>query len=168
MTPRFVIEPLSRTHDRSGFSCGNERIDSYFRQTVSQDVKRDYATCFVARDLLTDRLAGFYTLSSSSVPLTDVPAELARKLPRYPTVQAVLIGWLARHSDFAGLGLGEALVFDAIRTVISAPIGAHAVFADAIDDRAAAFYASFGFAPLTSKPTTLFLPLSIARGLLNH
>jgi ribosomal protein S18 acetylase RimI-like enzyme len=166
VTPRFVIEPLSKTHDRTSFSCGNERIDTYFRQTVSQDVKREYATCFVARELWRDRLAGFYTLSSSSVPLSDVPAELARKLPRYPTVPAVLIGWLARHSDFAGLGLGEALVFDAIRTVISAPIGAHAVFADAIDERAAAFYASFGFIPLMTRPLTLYLPLSVAKGLM--
>jgi ribosomal protein S18 acetylase RimI-like enzyme len=167
VTPRFVIEPLTREHDRAGFSCGNERVDTYFRQTVAQDVKREYATCFVARDQQAGRLAGFYTLSSSSVPLSEVPLDLARKLPRYPTVPAVLIGWLACHVDFAGMGLGEALVFDAIRTVISASIGAHAVFADAIDERAAAFYASFGFMPLTTRPRTLFLPLSVARGLID-
>lgn len=163
MTPRLAIELLVKTHDRCGFTCGNQRIDAYFRQTISQDIKRDYATCFVARALLTERLAGFYTLSSNSVPLSDVPAALASKLPRYPTVPAVLIGWLARHIDFAGLGLGEALVFDAIRTVASAPIGAHAVFADAIDERAVSFYASFGFTPLVSRPRTLYLPLSVAR-----
>ena len=169
MTARFEIEPLAKTHDRSSFACGNDRIDTYFRQTVSQDVKRNYATCFVARELATDRVAGFYTLSSSNVPLTEVPAELAKKLPRYPSVPAVLIGWLARHSDFAGLGLGEALVFDAIRTVATAPIGAHAIFADAIDERASAFYASFGFTPLVTRLHTLYLPLSTAKGLIgNH
>lgn len=135
MSARFAIEPLAKAHDRSGFACGNDRIDTYFRTTVSQDVKRNYATCFVARELATNRIAGFYTLSSNNVPLTAVPAPLAKKLPRYPTVPAVLIGWLARHNDFAGIGLGEALLFDAIRTIATAPIGAHAVFADAIDDR---------------------------------
>jgi hypothetical protein len=36
---------------------------------------------------------------------------------------------------YAGQGLGEASLFDAIKTV-AAPIGAHAIFADAIDDKA--------------------------------
>jgi ribosomal protein S18 acetylase RimI-like enzyme len=168
VTARFGIEPLTKTHDRSGFACGNDRIDSYFRQTVSQDVKRNYATCFVARELTTDRVAGFYTLSSSNVPLTEVPADLAKKLPRYPSVPAVLIGWLARHIDFAGLGLGEALLFDAINTVATAPIGAHAVFADAIEERASAFYASFGFTPLITRSHTLYLPIATAKELIGN
>jgi ribosomal protein S18 acetylase RimI-like enzyme len=159
---RFIVEPLEKRHRRQEFSCGNERIDQYFHKSVTQDVKRDYATCFVARDIATDNVAGFYTLSSSNVPLTEVPAVLARKLPRYPSVPAVLIGWLARDRRYAGRGLGEALLYDAIRTVANAPIGAHAIFADAIDDRAASFYAGFGFVPLLERPHKLFLPLATA------
>ena len=149
MTARFVIELLAKAHDRTGFACGNDRIDAYFRTAVSQDVKRQYAKCFVACELATGRVAGFYTLSSSSVPLTEVPEALARKLPRYPTVPAVLIGWLARDADFAGSGLGEALLFDAI------------------DDRAAMFYAAFGFSPLLERPRTLYLPIETGLALLS-
>ncbi len=167
MSARFAIEPLAKAHKRADFSCGNDRIDSYFRETVWQDVKRKYATCFVATEITTDRLAGFYTLSSSNVPLTDVPEPLAKKLPRYPAVPAVLIGWLGRHSDFAGQGLGEILLFDAIKTVAAAPIGAHAIFADAIDDQAAAFYADFGFTPLARRPRTLYLPVATASSLVS-
>jgi ribosomal protein S18 acetylase RimI-like enzyme len=166
LTARFAIEPLSNAHDRSSFACGNDQIDAFFCQTVSQDVKRNYATCFVARELATDRVAGFYTLSSSNVPLTDVPEALIKKLPRYPSVPAVLIGWLARHNDFAGMGLGEALLFDAIRTVATAPIGAHAIFADAIDENAAAFYEAYGFSRLTGRNLTLYLPMATAKNLL--
>jgi ribosomal protein S18 acetylase RimI-like enzyme len=164
--PGFFIEPLGKTHDRSLFSCGNGRIDTYFRQAVSQDIKRQYATCFVACPQDSSRVAAFYTLSSSDVPLVEVPEVLARKLPRYPTVPAVLIGWLARDMDYAGLGLGEAMLFDAIRTIATAPIGAHAIFADAIDDKAAAFYAAYGFTPLVSRPATFYLPLASARSLM--
>lgn len=167
MSARFVIEPLSKAHKRTDFSCGDARIDRYFRESVTQDVRRNYAACFVARDIATERVAGFYTLSSSNVPLTEIPEPLANKLPRYPTVPAVLIGWLGRHRDYAGLGLGEALLFDAIKTVAAAPIGAHAVFADAIDERAAAFYAAFGFTPLVGRPRTLYLPVATAMGLLD-
>lgn len=166
MTARFILEPLAKAHDRTDFTCGNDQIDAYFRNTVSQDIKRKYATCFVAREIATDRVAGFYTLSSSNVPLTDVPEPLAKKLPRYPTVPAVLIGWLGRHQDYAGLGLGDALLFDAIRTVATAPIEAHAIFADAIDKQAVAFYTGFGFLPLASRPKTLFLPIATALGLI--
>lgn len=166
MSVRFVIEPLANAHQRSGFTCGNDRIDRYFRETVSQDMKRKYATCFVARDVATNRVAGFYTLSSSNVPLNEVPGSLAKKLPRYPTVPAVLIGWLGRHSDYVGQGLGELLLFDAIKTVSTAPIGAHGIFADAIDDKAKAFYAAFGFMPLIGRPRTLYLPVATALNLL--
>lgn len=165
MNARFAIELLTTTHNRADFTCGHDRIDGYFRETVSQDVKRKYATCFVAREIATDRVAGFYTLSSSNVPLNEVPAPLAKKLPRYPTVPAVLIGWLGRYRDYAGQGLGDVLLFDAIKTVATAPIGAHAIFADAIDDNAARFYTAFGFTPLVQRPRTLYLPVTTALSL---
>lgn len=168
MTASFAIEPLSKSHDRVAFASGNDRIDQYFRSAVSQDVRRNYASCFVAVEVATGLVAGFYTLSAASVPLTDIPGDLARKLPRYPTVPAVLIGWLARHSAFAGQGLGGALLIDAIRTVAAAPIGAHAIFADAIDDEAARFYAAFGFIPLLHRPRTLYLPIAMATQLPNR
>lgn len=168
MSARFSIEPLSRGHERSDFTCGNDHIDRYFKEIVSQDIKRNYATCFVALEIATNRIAGFYTLSSSNVPLNDVPEHLAKKLPRYPTVPAVLIGWLGRHTDYSGLGLGTALLFDAIKTVVAAPIGAHAIFADAIDDNAFDFYAAFGFSPLINRPHTLYLPTVTAAGLLER
>jgi len=167
VSARFVIEPLTKSHQRGDFTCGQDHIDRYFRETVTQDVRRRYASCFVARDIATDRVAGFYTLSSSNVPLAEVPDVLAKKLPRYPTIPAVLIGWLGRHRNFVGQGLGEALLFDAIKTVATAQIGAHAVFADAIDDRAAAFYASFGFTPLVKRPHTLYLPVATALSLIS-
>ncbi len=167
MNARFAIEPLGKAHRRKAFSCGNKRIDSYFRETVTQDVKRRYATCFVARDLKTDQIAGFYTLSSSNVPLTAVPEQLAKRLPRYPSVPAVLIGWLGRDQAYAGIGLGEALLFDAIRTIAEAPLGAHAVFADAIDEKAAVFYTAFGFTPLNDRPHTLYLPVATAQRLVS-
>jgi hypothetical protein len=56
-------------HDRSAFASGSDRIDSYFRQAVSQDVKRDYTACYVLIERATGKLAGFYTPSSHNFPL---------------------------------------------------------------------------------------------------
>ena len=59
------------------------------------------------------------------------------------------------------------MLFDAIKTVATAPIGAHAIFADAIDDQAAAFYAAFSFTPLARRPRTLYLPVTTAFSLIS-
>lgn len=44
-------------------------------------------------------VAGYYTLSLTSVNLAELPEQVARKLPRYPLVSATLLGRLAvdRH-----------------------------------------------------------------------
>lgn len=161
---RFVSEVLG-THARGAFSSGNERIDRYFRETVSQDVKRSYAACYVLVERATDKIAGFYTLSAHSIPLTEVGAELAKKLPRYPSVPAVLIGWMGRDLAFRGAGIGTLLLYDAISRIAKAPVGAHAICADAIDEDAAAFYREHQFQALTSRPLSLFLPMKTALAL---
>lgn len=160
----FFSEVLAK-HDRSTFASGNERIDAYFRQTVSQDVKRGYAACYVLIEKSSAKLAGFYTLSSHSIPLTEVAPDLARKLPRYPSVPAVLIGWLGRDAVFAGQHVGSMLLADAIRRLAAAPIGLHAICADAIDEAAAAFYREHQFRPFASRRNALYLPMKTALAL---
>lgn len=164
---RFVSEVLG-PHGRGAFSSGNARIDRYFRETVSQDVKRSYAACYVLVERDTDKIAGFYTLSAHSVPLTEVGADLAKKLPRYPSVPAVLIGWMGRELAFRGAGIGTLLLYDAISRVAKSPVGAHAICADAIDEAAAAFYREHQFQALTSRPLSLFLPMKTSLALLGE
>jgi hypothetical protein len=82
---RFVSEALAK-HLRTAFTSGHDRIDRYFRETVSQDVKRGYAACYLLIERSSNKIAGFYTLSAHSIPLNDLPPELARKLPRHPSV----------------------------------------------------------------------------------
>ena len=158
---RFYSEALGK-HDRTAFASGNDRIDGYFRNVVSQDVKRNYAHCYVLIERESGLLAGFYSLSATNIPLTEIPSELARKLPRYPTVPAVLIGWLGRDARFRGQEIGALLLRDAIVRVGASHIGAYALCADAIDEPAAAFYRQFLFTPFQSRPTSLFLPLVTA------
>ncbi len=158
---RFYSEALGK-HDRTAFASGNDRIDAYFRTVVSQDVKRNYAHCYVLVEKETKRLAGFYSLSATDIPLTDMPSDLARKLPRYPSVPAVLIGWLGRDIGFRGQEVGAMLLRDAIVRVSASQIGVYALCADAIDEAAAAFYRRYLFTPFESRPRSLFLPLATA------
>jgi hypothetical protein len=103
----FRIEALAPRHERSAFDCGVEPLNRYFRQQVTQDIRRRVTACFVAvAEEGSGELAGYYTLASASVALAELPEDIAKKLPRYPTVPAVRMGRLAIARAFAGQGLG--------------------------------------------------------------
>lgn len=157
----FRLALLDSSHDRSLCDSGSPPLDRYLREQATQDIRRRVAACFVA---LTDkqRIAGYYTLASASVPLLDLPAEAARKLPRYPAVPAVRMGRLAVDLEFKGQGLGGALLADALDRAVRAEIAAYALIVDAKDEAAAAFYRHHGFIALPDSPLTLFLPLATA------
>ncbi len=161
---RFVSEALDK-HDRSAFRSGHDRIDTYFREVVGQDVKRKYAICYVLLEKASAKVAGFYTLSSHAIPLPEIEEGTARKLPRYPSVPAVLIGWLGRAVEFRGQHIGSLLLADAIHRLVHSPVGAHALCADAIDEAAAAFYRAHQFRSFASRPLSLYLPLKTAAAL---
>lgn len=157
----FRVVPLDRAHDRKTFNSGSEPLDSYFKERVTQDIQRRVTACFVA--LFGDgRIAGYYTLASASVFLGDLPAELTKKLPRYPSVPAVRMGRLAVDRTFRGQGLGAALLADALIRVIRSEIAAYALVVDAKDEKAADFYRHHGFLETATEPLTLFLPLASA------
>ena len=155
----FRVVPLDHTHDRGAFKSGSEPLDTYFKERVTQDIRRRITACFVA--LSGDgRIAGYYTLASASVFLGDLPAELTKKLPRYPSVPAVRMGRLAVDQAFRGQGLGGALLADALTRVVRSEIAAYALVVDAKDEKAAKFYRHHGFLQIATKPLTLFLPLA--------
>ncbi len=161
----FRATPLEQTHDRSKFNCGSELLDTYFRERVTQDIRRRVTACFVV--LSSDsRIAGFYTLASASVFLGDLPEKYIKKLPRYPSVPAVRMGRLAADLAFEGQGLGGVLLADALQRVILSGIAAYALIVDAKDATAAQFYRHHGFIETSSEPLTLFLPLATASDLL--
>ena len=60
------------------------------------------------------QIAGYYTLASASVLLSDLPETLSKKLPRYPSVLAVRMGRLALSETFKGKVLEAALLADAL------------------------------------------------------
>lgn len=160
---QFVCEALSKRHDRKQFTCGAEALDNYLRQSASQDVKRKTAAVFViAPEDEPKRIAGFYTLGATSVELSGLPTEVAKRLPRYPQVPGILMGRLARDENFPGVG--SLLLADALsRCVRSAEeIAAALIVVDAKDAAAVAFYQKFGFELLPKLKSRLFLPMATA------
>lgn len=162
MTPDFRTEKLGPHHDRADFLCGEDALDRYFRTHVTQDVRRRVTNAFVATDIASGRVAGFYTLAANGLATPDLPPNLVRNLPRYPSTPVARLGRLAIDVAFQKRGLGRLLLVDALSRVVNAPVATFAVLIDAKHDKAADFYRKRGFIPLPSQPLTLFLPVEQA------
>lgn len=166
VTGLINIEPLNKNHDRTKFSCATASLDRYLKIQASQDMKRRISRVFVATTEGSNRVVGFYTLSSLSVAAKSLPTILARKLPRHPLPTA-LIGRLAVDSEWQGKGLGKSLLVDALSRMIAAShsVAIYAAIVDAQDDRAATYYEKFGFERFKTQPLRLYLPLALAERL---
>lgn len=157
----YRVEPLGG-HDRAAFTCGDDALDRYFHTLITQDQKRGYVSAHVAVDEADGQVAGFYTLAATSLNLENLPQDLARKLPKYPLVPAVLIGRLAVRSDWQGRGLGGDLLLDALLRVLNSDVGAYAAVVLPKNDAARRFYAAHGFAVLAGRDH-MFLPLATVK-----
>ena len=157
----LVIQPLNPTHGRTGFQCGVEALDRYLKKQAKQDIKRCISRVFVATKPDNPKtVIGYYTLSTLSIKLNQLPEKLVRKLPKHPG-PAALIGRLAVSNAAQGQGVGKMLLADAIKRtlVVSDQIAIYAMVVDAINDSAKGFYKQFGFTHLSDDSPKLFLPL---------
>src|SRR5438105_6424093 len=132
----FRFEPLGEEHDRSAFHCGEEALDRYFQTQVTQDIRRRVTNCFVVVEAVPGQVAAYYTLSAASVAVTELPSEVTKRLPRYPTLPAVRIGRLAVDEKFQGRGLAAAMLMNAVHRTLQDAAAAFTLLVDAKNDRA--------------------------------
>jgi predicted GNAT family N-acyltransferase len=148
----YLATPLSQNHDRKNFSCGEFSLDNYVRTQVNQDIRKKLAACFVLVDN-DDKVTGYYTLSNTSIPASDVPEQMKGKIPRaYNDVPATLLGRLAVDGNSKGQGIGEKLLIDALKRSydVSKTVASYAVLVDPIDQKVIDFYKKYGFTLLDS------------------
>lgn len=158
----FNLEPLGKQHDREGFDCGVEALNSYLSQVARQHEAKGVARTYV----LTDdekTIAGFFTLTFCQIDGGTLPKALAKKLPKQ--IPAMRLGRLAVSKSRQKQGIGQMLISSALVMVERAEkiAGGIGLFVDAKDEAAAAYYAEFGFCPLDDTPLTLFLPIQTIR-----
>jgi GNAT superfamily N-acetyltransferase len=157
--PAFRILLLDG-RDRSAFSCADDALNRYFYTQATQDMRRRIAACYIAGHLQSGSIAGFYTLSAADIPLNDLPPEITKRLPRYPTLPAARLGRLAVDTRFVGQKLGATLLADAILRAAASEVAVFAMVVDAKDAQAEAFYHHHGFVLYRSAPGRMMAPLS--------
>lgn len=161
MTLRFtVLEPA--VHDRAGFRCGEPTLDDFLSRYSSQSHRLGLATTHVLiDDQAPARIIGYASVAMAQMDLEALQPEDRRRLPRYP-LPALRLARLAIATAEQRKGHGEALlgyVIDRALTLRQSEVGVCAVLVDALHDRAAAFYAEYGFRFTTQNALTLYYPL---------
>ena len=157
----LVKELLRKQHIRNDFDCGVELLNAYIKRQASQDVKRKLSVCFVFHEK--NVVKAYYTLSSGSIPLEDVPHKYAKRFPKsYTAVPVILLGRLAVDKTHKGKGYGEYLLVDALKEsydVSRKKIWATAVIVEPVNNDAEQFYAKYGFIKL-EESGKMFLPMN--------
>jgi predicted N-acetyltransferase YhbS len=160
------LERLEAHHVLTGFSSGNDELDTWLRRHALAAQRMDSARTFVlTRD---DQVIGYFSLTMGSVSRTDAPAKLVRGLPNYP-LGMVLLARLAIGQAHQRAGLGALLLAEALRKAVIAGEAAAArlVVVDAIDEPAARFYERYGFIRAPEHPLRLYRRMKDVRASLS-
>ncbi len=157
---KLKIAKFQKAYNKEKFNCSEVSLNNYIKSQASKDIKKKLSVCFV---LLEEGLVkGYYTLSSSSIPLDSVPTKYAKRFPKsYHNIPVTLLGRLAVDDSLKGKGYGQSLLFDALKRsneIAKESIASIAVIVDPINENAIDFYNNYGFVsiPDTGK---MFLPM---------
>lgn len=171
--PDYDIAPFDPdVHDRTGFSCGVARLDSYLKFTAKKHQAGDFARVFVAVRRGSSAVAGYYAMNAHSIESDGLPPALAKRAPRHGAIPAAYLSMTAVDASAQGAGLGRILLADALKRLIplADEIGVAAVVLDVLDDdgeaafeRRLRFYEHMGFRSLATNRRRMFITMKDAR-----
>jgi predicted N-acetyltransferase YhbS len=157
----FSSQTLTSAHSCEAFTCGRPELDEWLREAGLHAQSMRTARTFVwTRGDELAVVAAYFSLAAHVVRRTEAPARVGRGSPN--EIPAILLARLALADELQGRGLGEELLWDALSRCVRASdtAGARLVVVDAIDTRAAEFYARYGFRALPARPLRLFQKVS--------
>jgi len=111
-----------------------------------------------------DELAGFYTLSTSQIPVSEIPNRYRKGVSKFSfPFPAVLIGQFAINKVLQGKKLSYCLLGDAYTRIAMAykqsSIGFRAIRVDTRNDKARDFWLKQNFIPFKKTENSLFMPV---------
>lgn len=161
--------PIAHVHDVSDFNCGERSLDFWLKKHALANQELGSSNTFVTcpQDNPT-RVAGYYSLTYSSVQHEDTPLDVRVGMPKFP-IPVILLARLAVDVEFRPpkrkARLGSGLLKDSLlRSVRAADEGGlRAMMVDALNEQARDFYLRFGFEQSPTHELQLFLPMSRIR-----
>jgi len=151
---------LTSELDATAFDSTEPSLNTWLKNRAMSNQNSGASRTYVVTDRSKQRqVVGYYCLVSAALALTDAPGAVRRNMP--DPIPMALLGRLAVDRSWQGLGLGVALLQDAVlRTQQAAEIiGVRGLLAHALNPQAKAFYEHHGFAASPTQPMTLVLSL---------
>lgn len=154
-----VCEPIRKLIGSDvveSFDCGQPALNQFLQRFAlvnqNSNSSKTYVSCSAGS------VVGFYSLTVGSVEPATGAARVVKGIPKHP-IPVMILARLAVDLPYQGIGLGKALLKDALmRTAQAADIaGIRALLVHAKDESARQWYLNWEFEPSPSDPFHLFL-----------
>jgi GNAT superfamily N-acetyltransferase len=161
--PAWHEEPIGKAHKRDSFDCGDADLNAYLRKFARQNHESGGAKTFLAIGDTDGRVLGFYSLAPAVAGYDQTPESIRKGLPRHD-VPGYRLARLATDISVQGGGLGSQLLLAAGKRClqVAAEAGGVALYIDAKNERAAAWYEGLGAERLVAVPGTRPVPMVIS------
>jgi GNAT superfamily N-acetyltransferase len=160
-----AVRKLASSDKVDNFDCGEAALNQFVQRFALANQKANSAQTYVS--CKASAVLGFYSLAVGSVEAENAPLSVLKGMARHP-VPVMVLARLAVSREHQGIGLGKALLKDALqRTVQAADIaGIRALLVHAKDDNARQWYLNWEFEPSETDPYHLFLLLKDLKAIL--
>jgi hypothetical protein len=157
------LELLGPEHDLSGFDCGEAALNSWLLRHALKNQASNNSKTYVLPTIPScgKKVVGFYALVGATLTHDKAIPSLHAGTPKSQVIPAILLARLAVAREYQKMGLGKALLKDALKQCLAASriIGIRAVLVHA-KPGAESFYAqAAGFEASPTDPLHLILPI---------
>lgn len=155
-------QPLAATHILDEFACGDASLDEWLKRRARTNQLSGASRTFVVSDQ-DGRVHAYYAMAAGAVAHQAATSNVRRNMP--DPVPVLVLARLAVDRRAQGIKLGAALLQDAVNRAVSVSrnAGVRALLVHAINERAKAFYAHYGFQESPQHPMTLMLRLNVVQ-----
>lgn len=152
-----LTQRLTVDHNISDFFSGETTLDTWLRSRALKNDCNGATRTFVLCAENTQRVIGYYSLSTGSICREDTPGSIRRNMPG--PIPVVIIARLAVDLEYQHQRWGAKLLREAILRVmlVSQSVGIRGIVVHALTDNAKAFYKRFGFIESPTQSHTLIL-----------
>ena len=152
--------PLSEKHVLDAFQSGKPALDDWLKDMALYNQSQGYTRTFVIADE-DYRVVGYHAVCAGMIHRNDV-SRAARGHPAPAELPVAILARLAVSSAHQGRGLGQALLKNALLSVVSAAqlVAFRGIVVHAIDDDALRFYRRYHFQDTKGMERRLILPAS--------
>jgi len=161
--PPSLITPDQRLEI---FDSGELSLNEWLKKRALKNQLVGASRCFV---VCSEReVIGYYTLSAGAISHEAAPKAMRRNMPN--PLPILLLGRLAVDKHYHNMGIGQALLRDAMMRAVNVSGDARvfAILVHALTNQAKQFYLSRGFVESPIQPMTLMMTIKTVQSILTE